>query len=111
MASVVTAANFFANWTPTTWTVTVLLGAILAVAVITLVKVWPVLKGKINEEIRVTFDVAGAYGYKCLPHFGMGMVGLIVVGDDPANLAAIEDAKGPPKAQAKFDELAAMVGQ
>jgi len=68
-------------------------------------------KGKINEEISVTFDVAGAYGYKCLPHFGMGMVGLIVVGDDPANLAAIEDAKGPPKAQAKFDELAAMVGQ
>lgn len=68
-------------------------------------------KGKINEEISVTFDVAGAYGYKCLPHFAMGMVGLIVVGDDPANLEAITEAKGPPKATAKFDELAAMVGQ
>ena len=68
-------------------------------------------KGKINEKLSVTFDVPGAYGYKCLPHFAMGMVGLIVVGDDPANLAAISEAKGPPKAKAKFEELAAMVGQ
>lgn len=68
-------------------------------------------KGKINEELSVTFDVEGAYGYKCLPHFGMGMVGLIVVGDEPANLAAITELKGPPKAAAKFAELAAMVGQ
>lgn len=68
-------------------------------------------KGKIGEEISVTFDVAGAYGYKCLPHFAMGMVGLIVVGDEPSNLASISEAKGPPKAVAKFAELAAMVGQ
>jgi pseudoazurin len=68
-------------------------------------------KGKINEEISVTFDVEGAYGYKCLPHFAMGMVGLIVVGDDPANLADISEASAPPKAKAKFEELAAMVGQ
>ncbi len=68
-------------------------------------------KGKINEEISVTFDVEGAYAYKCLPHFAMGMVGLIVVGEDPANLAQITEAKAPPKAKAKFEELAAMVGQ
>lgn len=68
-------------------------------------------KGKIIEELSVTFDVEGAYGYKCLPHFGMGMVGLIVVGDEPANLAAITEFKGPPKAAAKFAELAAMVAQ
>lgn len=68
-------------------------------------------KGKINEAFSVTFDVAGAYGYKCAPHYGMGMVGLIVVGDDPANLAAIAEATGPAKAKAKFADLAAMVGQ
>jgi pseudoazurin len=68
-------------------------------------------KGKINEAISVTFDVAGAYGYKCAPHYAMGMVGLIVVGDDPANLAAIAEATGPAKAKAKFADLAAMVGQ
>jgi pseudoazurin len=68
-------------------------------------------KGKINEELSVTFDVAGAYGYKCAPHFGMGMVGLIVVGEQPANLAAVTEAKGSAKVKEKFQELAAMVGQ
>lgn len=68
-------------------------------------------KGKINEEFSVTFDVAGAYGYKCLPHFGMGMVGLIVVGDNPSNLDAIINASGPARVKAKFADLAAMVGQ
>ncbi len=37
-------------------------------------------KGKINEEIAVRFDKAGVYGYKCLPHLGMGMVGVVQVG-------------------------------
>lgn len=60
-------------------------------------------KGKINEEFSVTFDVAGAYGYKCLPHFSMGMVGMIVVGDAPANLDDFKAVKVPPKAAAVFD--------
>ena len=33
-------------------------------------------KGKINEQITVTFAQEGLYGYKCQPHFGLGMVGL-----------------------------------
>ncbi len=37
-------------------------------------------KGKINEEIVVRFTQQGLYGYKCLPHTGMGMVGLVQVG-------------------------------
>ena len=37
-------------------------------------------KGKFNEEIIVRFSKEGLYGYKCLPHAGMGMVGLIQVG-------------------------------
>ena len=37
-------------------------------------------KGKINEEIVVRFNKQGLYGYKCLPHVGMGMVGLVQVG-------------------------------
>ena len=37
-------------------------------------------KGKFNEEITVRFAKEGLYGYKCLPHAGMGMVGLIQVG-------------------------------
>lgn len=48
-------------------------------------------KGKMNEKITATFDVVGAYGVKCAPHVGMGMVGLLVVGDAPANLEAYKE--------------------
>lgn len=37
-------------------------------------------KGKINEEVVVKFSKPGLYGYRCLPHTGMGMVGLVQVG-------------------------------
>ena len=37
--------------------------------------------GKINEDIVVTFDKPGVYGVKCMPHYGMGMVALVVVGN------------------------------
>jgi pseudoazurin len=61
-------------------------------------------KGFINKEIAVTFDVPGVYGIKCLPHFGMGMVALVVVGDAPyANLDAAKTAKVPPNARKRLD--------
>jgi len=62
-------------------------------------------KGKTNEEIVVTFTVPGAYGIKCLPHFAMGMVALIVVGDAPANLEALKAVKAPKKVQERFEPL------
>lgn len=63
-------------------------------------------KGKTNQQLEVTFTVPGAYGVKCLPHFAMGMVALVVVGDlPPANLDAVTAAKVPPKAKARFEPL------
>ena len=63
-------------------------------------------KGGIGKEISVTFTVPGVYGVKCLPHYSMGMVGLIVVGDTPpANLDAAKAAKIPPLAQKRLDPL------
>lgn len=50
-------------------------------------------KGKVNEEIVVKFTAPGVYGYKCLPHLAMGMVGVIRVGA-PTNLAAARDQAG-----------------
>ena len=44
--------------------------------------------GKMNEEIVVKFDTEGVYGYKCTPHYILGMVGLIVVGDANNNLSS-----------------------
>ena len=55
-------------------------------------------KGKMNEAIKVTFDVEGAYAVKCAPHVGMGMVALVVVGDAPVDVEAIKAAKLPASA-------------
>lgn len=60
-------------------------------------------KGKMGQEIVVTFTVPGAYGIKCAPHFGMGMVGLIVVGDAPVNLEQAKTAKMAKKARERMD--------
>ena len=43
---------------------------------------------RVNEEFTVTFDVEGVYGYRCRPHYALGHVGLIVVGDPDVNLEA-----------------------
>lgn len=61
-----------------------------------------VFKGKINEEIEVTLDAEGVYGVICKPHFAMGMVMTIAVGD----VAAPEDfleGRIPKKAKARFE--------
>ena len=44
--------------------------------------------GKINEELKITFTKEGVYGYKCTPHYVLGMIGIIAVGDNLANLDA-----------------------
>jgi len=50
--------------------------------------------GRINEEIEVTLDVEGTYGYICQPHQTMGMIGFILVGDFTTNLEAVREAAG-----------------
>jgi pseudoazurin len=63
-------------------------------------------KGKVNEEISVTFTVPGIYGIKCAPHYPMGMVALVQVGDVPApNLEAAKAVKQIGKAKERFDAL------
>ena len=60
--------------------------------------------GKVNQDIAVTFDKPGIYGVKCLPHYGMGMVALIVVGEPP-NLDAARAVTHPGKARPVFAAL------
>ncbi|MER9673532.1 pseudoazurin [Mesorhizobium sp. M0208] len=61
-------------------------------------------KGKPNEEITVTLTQEGVYGVKCAPHYGMGMVALIVVGK-PVNLDAAKTVKHAGKAKTVFADL------
>jgi pseudoazurin len=60
-------------------------------------------KGAMGKDVSVTFTVAGAYGVKCAPHVGMGMVALVVVGDAPANLDQAKTAEIPKKARDRMD--------
>lgn len=68
-------------------------------------------KGKLNENFDLTVTEEGVYGVKCTPHFPMGMVALVVVGDPSSNLEAAKAAKNPKKAQARFDAAFAQIGQ
>ncbi|WP_238987425.1 pseudoazurin [Roseovarius dicentrarchi] len=61
-------------------------------------------KGKINEEIDVTFDVEGLYGVKCLPHFAMGMVMTIAVGENVEVPADYLEGRLPRNAKKRFEE-------
>lgn len=51
--------------------------------------------GAMNTPVTVTFDRQGIYGYKCAPHYGMGMVGVGLVGTAAPNLDAAGAARHP----------------
>ncbi len=60
--------------------------------------------GKINEEIEVTFTEAGFYGVQCKPHFAMGMVMVIAVGDEPTAPDSFLEGRLPKKAKERFEQ-------
>jgi pseudoazurin len=64
-----------------------------------------IFKGAMGKEIVVTFAAPGAYGVKCAPHVGMGMIALVVVGTDPVDVEAIKAAKLPKKAQERMNAI------
>lgn len=55
-------------------------------------------RSKINDEYVLTLAEAGLYGIKCTPHYTMGMVALIQVGENPVNADAAKAVKLPGKA-------------
>lgn len=67
-------------------------------------------KGKMNEEVSVVVEKEGVYGVKCAPHYGMGMVALIVVGE-PVNLDQAKAVKQAGKAKKVFAELFEQAGE
>ncbi|WP_371832272.1 pseudoazurin [Paracoccus benzoatiresistens] len=66
-------------------------------------------KSKVNDEFVLTVSEPGLYGVKCTPHFAMGMVGMIQVGDEAANLEAAKSAKMSKKARERMDEAIAQI--
>ena len=62
-------------------------------------------KSKNNKEVAITFDTPGMYLYQCTPHASMGMIALVIVGDDTSNIEAIQKAKVRGKSKKKLKAL------
>jgi pseudoazurin len=60
-------------------------------------------EGKMNQQVEYTFDVDGVYGVICKPHYAMGMVMTIEVGDADAAPARYFEGRVPKKAKERFD--------
>ena len=62
-------------------------------------------KSKNGKEVAITFDTPGVYLYQCTPHKSMGMIALVVVGDDMSNLDAIANKKMRGKSKKKMKTI------
>jgi pseudoazurin len=50
-------------------------------------------KSKLHKSAGFTFTTPGIYTYKCTPHVAVGMIGVVVVGNDLSNMTeAFDDA-------------------
>jgi pseudoazurin len=65
-----------------------------------------VTRGAMGREYVLRVTAPGVYGVKCAPHYSMGMVGLVIVGDGAPNRAAAVAAAGraPNLARRRFTE-------
>jgi pseudoazurin len=64
-------------------------------------------KSKNSKEVTIEFTVPGIYYYWCTPHKGMGMIGLVVVGEDTHNKDEVAKAKAMGKSKKKLKALLA----
>ena len=62
-------------------------------------------KSNMNEFHSVRFEKQGVYLYGCTPHLNMGMLGLIVVGNDLHNINEIGNADLPNVAKSVLMNL------
>jgi len=62
-------------------------------------------KSKNNKEVSITFEVPGIYLYQCTPHATMGMIAMVVVGEDMSNLDNIKEVKIRGKSKRKMKDL------
>jgi pseudoazurin len=62
-------------------------------------------KSKLSKEYSYTFEKAGIYLYQCTPHKAMGMIGVVIVGNDLSNLDKIKKVRVLGKSKKKFKKL------
>lgn len=60
-------------------------------------------RGGINQEVTWEVPQDGTYLIRCTPHYGVGMVAVIVAGDDFSNAEAILDERMPRRAKQRVE--------
>jgi pseudoazurin len=65
-------------------------------------------KGQMSKPLTVKFTKPGVYGFRCMPHFSMGMVGVVVVGN-PVNLAEAKAVSLPGRPKQIISGLLASI--
>ena len=63
------------------------------------------LKSEMDEMHSLVFTVPGVYLYGCTPHKNMGMLGLIIVGNDFHNLEEVRNIQLSQVAKSVFNQL------
>lgn len=63
------------------------------------------VKSKMNKEFSYTFEKEGIYLYQCTPHKSMGMIALVIVGENTDNIDSARKAKVVGKSKKKLKKL------
>ena len=63
------------------------------------------LDGMMSKDVSYTFEKPGIYMIKCNPHYGLGMLQAVVVGNDLSNLDQVKAANYPGKAKPVADAI------
>ncbi|MGU3536836.1 pseudoazurin [Methylobacterium sp. A54F] len=69
----------------------------------------PVVKTTVGKEETITLEKEGVYGFKCSPHYLMGMVALVVVGANRDNLEQAKSVQHGKLAAKRFEPLFAQL--
>ena len=67
-------------------------------------------KSPLNKDYEMKIEAEGLYGLKCTPHYAMGMIALVKVGQ-PDNAASLAGIRHPGKARKRFKALFAKLDQ
>lgn len=64
-------------------------------------------EGEINKEVSYVLPTPGIYGYKCVPHYAAGMIGMVVVKGEgmTSNLEEAKAVSHPGLAGREFNEI------
>ena len=66
-------------------------------------------KSRINQEFTYTFEKSGVYFYQCTPHKSMGMIAVIIVGNDLTNLDQVKSVRVFGKSKRKLEEILSLI--